>query len=178
MLTIALLGRRFQLKNAIGDMILNTKNYFATLSQNIVMGENMSFRVFNTPDFFDEDCLYPDQHIIDLMAVSHPGPNLFILAVDSENTQEENVILQINKLQNTFGKEITAHLVTLLPDIESFHSLSHLKEMFNLQLAIANENLAKECRKWCPSSRSFLYNYRHYSQEVVIQRKKYFEKRR
>lgn len=159
-------------------MILDNKNVFVTISNDLVVGESNSFRIVNAPDFFDEEYLYPDQQIIDFMAVSHPGPNLFILAIDSENTKEENVRLQISKLQDTFGKEVTAHLVVMLPDIESFHLLSHLNELFNIRLAIANENLAKECKKWCLSHQQFLYDYKNYSQDVVTRRKEALVKRR
>ncbi|XP_040915313.1 GTPase IMAP family member 8-like isoform X2 [Toxotes jaculatrix] len=177
-LTIALFGKRVQLKNAIGNMILSSKNAFVTISNSHVVAESNLFKIINTADFLDEDCLYPDQQIIDFMAVSHPGPNLFILAVDSENTQEEKVVAQISRLQDAFGEKITAHLVVMLPDLESFHSLGHLRELFNILLAIANENLAKECRKWCQNHQPFLYDYKHYSQDVVMRRKTVLEKLR
>ncbi|TKS84102.1 hypothetical protein D9C73_019131 [Collichthys lucidus] len=77
------------------------------------------------------------------MALSYPGPNLFILA---DNSQEENVVAQISKLQGLFGEGVTAHLVVMVPDIERFSSLSHLKELFRTRMAIANENLANECK--------------------------------
>ncbi|XP_071322900.1 GTPase IMAP family member 8-like [Trachinotus anak] len=176
-LTIALFGKRVQLKNNIGNMILNSANAFATASNNLVVAENNSFKVLITPDFFDEECERPDQQIIDLMAMSHPGPHLFILAIDSENAHVEKVVAQISKLQETFGERITAHLVIMLPDIESVHSLGHLKEAFNITLAVVNENVAMECKKWCPSHQSFLFDYKNYSRDVVTRRQKTLERR-
>uniref|UniRef100_A0A4W6C2Q3 AIG1-type G domain-containing protein n=1 Tax=Lates calcarifer TaxID=8187 RepID=A0A4W6C2Q3_LATCA len=178
LLTIALFGMRAQFKNALGNMILNCQNAFTTISHKLVVGETNSFKVFNTSDYFNEENMHPDQDIIDFMACSHPGINLFILAIDTENAQEEKVVAQISKLQEALGEEVTEHLVVILPDIESFHSLAHLKELFNIRLAIANENLAKECRAWCANHQSFLYDYKNYSQDVVIRRKAALEKRR
>ncbi|XP_049416035.1 GTPase IMAP family member 8-like [Epinephelus fuscoguttatus] len=170
-LTVALFGKRAQLKNGIGKMILpNRPDAFDVTSNSFDTESNKSFKVINTPDFFDDRCLYPDQLIIDFMALSHPGPDLFILAIDSENTQEEKVVTQISKLQGIFGDNITAHLVVTLPDLECFHSLCHLKYRFNTQLAVASENLASECRKWCAERHSFHFNYVNYSEDVVIRR--------
>ncbi|TMS07969.1 hypothetical protein E3U43_005452 [Larimichthys crocea] len=95
---VALFGKRVQLKNIIGNMILGSENYFTTQPDNFVVEKNNSFKIINTPDFFEEELLHPDHDIIDFMALSYPGPNLFILAVDSENSQEENVVAQISKL--------------------------------------------------------------------------------
>ncbi|KAL7376405.1 hypothetical protein ABVT39_007497 [Epinephelus coioides] len=170
-LTVALFGKRAQLKNSIGKMILhNRPDAFDVTSNSFDTESNKSFKVINTPDFFDDRCLYPDQLIIDFMALSHPGPDLFILATDSENTQEEKVVTQIIKLQGIFGDNITANLVVTLPDLECFHSLRLLKNRFNTQLAVASENLASECRKWCAERHSFHFNYVNYSEDVVRRR--------
>ncbi|XP_051269501.1 GTPase IMAP family member 8 isoform X2 [Dicentrarchus labrax] len=173
-LTVALLGKRAELRNIIGNMILGS-NAFNTESNILVVGETSSFKIINTPDFFDEESLLPDQHIIDLMALSHPGPDLFILTIDPENTQEVDVVAQISKLEHTFGEKITEHLVVTLPDMESFHSLGHLKEIFNIWLA-PDESMASECRKWCSDRDPFLYDYKNYSQDVVTKRKTALEK--
>nr|XP_046231793.1 GTPase IMAP family member 8-like isoform X2 [Scatophagus argus] len=176
--TVALFGKRVLLKNIIGNMILCDGNYFVKESNSFVVEKNNSFKIINTPNFFDEECLHPDQQIIDFMALSYPGPDLFILAIDSDNTQEETVVAQISKLQHIFGENITAHLVVTLPNIESFHSLGHLKDQFKTRLATANENLSSDCKKWCLGHRSFLYDYKNYSKDVVIRRRTVLEKRR
>lgn len=141
------------------------------------MAQDKSFKVINTPDFFDEESLHPDQQIIDFMALSYPGPDLFILAIDSENAQTENVLAQVNILQGTFGEKITTHLVIMLPDIESFMSLSHLKNMFSIWLA-TTENLPRECRKSCCGRQSFVFDYKNYSHDVVKRRMAALERRR
>lgn len=159
-------------------MILSNHKAMVKVSNNIVVEENNTFKIINIPDFFDEEYLHPDQQIIDFMATSHPGPDLFILAIDSENTEEDRVRVQIDKIVETFGKEVTEHLVVTLPDIESFHSLGHLKKLFNIKLVIANEHLASECKKWCDGRQSFLYEYKNYSQDVVLKRKNALGNRR
>lgn len=176
-LTVTLFGKRVQLKNIIGNMILCNNNAFITTSQNLVVAQDNSFKIINTPDFFDEECLHPDQQIIDFMALSYPGPDLFILAIDSENIQEENIMAQVRKLQDAFGEKVTAYLVVILPDIESFMSLSHLKDLFSIWLA-TTENLARECRKSCCGRQSFLFDYKNYSQDVVIRRMTELQMRR
>lgn len=125
-------------------MILNNDSVFVEMSKTFVVKRNDSFRIINTPDFFDKECLHPDQMTIDFMALSYPGPELFILAIDSENTQDEEVKAQISKLQDTFGDKILAHLVIMLPDKLSFESIDHLKPRFTIRWAFPNQNLASE----------------------------------
>ncbi|KAG7498801.1 hypothetical protein JOB18_021100 [Solea senegalensis] len=175
-LSIAVFGKRVQLKNTIGNMILNMDSHFKSTENVLVAGESNTYIVINTPDFFDEDCQKQDQQMIDFMAVSHPGLHLFLLAIDSENTTEEKIVAQITKLLDLFGERIKAHLVVMLPDIESFQSLSRLKERFQIMLVMANENLVSECRKWCQRRRPFLFDYKDYSEDVVIRRQKHFER--
>ncbi|XP_019963313.2 GTPase IMAP family member 8-like [Paralichthys olivaceus] len=177
-LTIALLGKKIDMKNMIGNMILNEQDHFKSNSDNLAMGENSSFCVINTPDFFDTECLSSDQRIIDFMAFSHPGLDLFILVVDSENTEEEKVFGQITRLQDIFGEQITSHLVVMLPNRESLQANDHLKEMFEMPIVVPTDNLPIQCRKWCPTRDSFVFEYKDYSQDVVLRRKAAFEKMR
>ncbi|XP_030599147.1 uncharacterized protein LOC115789777 [Archocentrus centrarchus] len=168
---IALLGKRVQLKNIIGNMILNNKDAFVTVSDSFEWKAKKLFKIIKTPDFFNEGCLNPDQQIIDLMALSYPGPKLFILAVDSENTKEEKVMAQIKQLQDAFGEKITSNLAVTLPDIESFQSLNHLREKLCIMLTIANENLASKCVEWCSGRQPFLYDYKSYIEKAVNRRR-------
>ena len=177
-ITIALLGKNLHIKNVIGNLILNEQSYFNSKSDVLVMGENVSLSVINTPDLFDAECPNQDQRIIDFMAVSHPGLDLFILVLDPENTQEEKVIAQITKLQEVFGEKITKHLVVMFPDLESLKALAHLEEMFNVAIVVPTDNLPIECRKWRRMSRSFVYEYKNYSQGVVLRRKAAIEMNR
>ncbi|KAG8010946.1 GTPase IMAP family member 8 [Nibea albiflora] len=169
LLTLGLFGNDDQFRTTIGRWILGTDHF----NTNSILAENNSFKVINTPHLFEEDSLHPDQDIIDFMALSYPGPNMFILAIDSENSRNMGkVVGQITKLQEIFGQQVTEHLFIILPDKESLQSLLNLKEYFNTNLAVANENLASECKTWCFSRRhSFLYNYKNYSEEVVRRRR-------
>ncbi|XP_034564926.1 GTPase IMAP family member 5-like [Notolabrus celidotus] len=114
------------------------------------------------------------------MALSQPGPHLFIMAVDPENTEEEKVVAQISKLHTTFGDNMTSHLVIMLPDGKTYNSLSYRKDL-NIMLVILTDSLASDCRKLCDGRQSFLYDDRHYSQysqDVVKRRKATLEERR
>lgn len=142
------------------------------------MIDDPKFKIINTPDLFDENALHPDQQTIDFMATSYPGPHLFILAIDSENTHEEKVTTQIIKLQDAFGGNMTSHLVMIFPDSESSGRLIRLKEMFNVPLTDVSENVAEQCKEWCRNPQSFSYDYKNYSHEVVIRRKKTLDQRR
>lgn len=144
------------------------------------MIDDPKFKIINTPDLFDENAQHPDQQTIDFMATSHPGPHLFILAIDSENTHEEKVTTQITKLQDAFGVNMTSHLVMIFPDSQSSARLIRLKEMFNVPLTDVSENVAERCKEWCRNHHhtSFTYDYKNYSQEVVIRRKKTLDQRR
>lgn len=174
--TITLWGKSADFKNIIGNKIL--ENVFTQAPARCVMRENNTLKIINTPDFLDEECQYPDQHIIDCMALSYPGPNLFILAIDSENSQEKEVMDQIRELQNIFGEDIIAHLVVMLPTTQIFHSLHHLKKHFKIQLEPMSDKLNSDWKKWCSGRKSFRYNYKNYSEEVVRRRKSVLEKRR
>lgn len=149
---------------------------FTKRSQDLVIAGTHSLKIIITPNFFDEEATYPDQQLIDIMAMCHPGPNLFILVIDSENTQQDKVMDQVRKLQDMFGEGVTAHLVIILPDIESFMALDNLKELFTVWLA-SSENMARECRKLCCGSQPFQLDYKNYSQQVVVRRKATLEAR-
>lgn len=149
---------------------------FTKTSQDLVIAGTHSLKIIMTPNFFDEEATYPDQQLIDIMAMCYPGPNLFILVIDSENAQQDKVMAQVKKLQDMFGEGVTAHLVVILPDVESFMALGHLKELFNIWLA-SSENMTRDCRKLCCGSQPFLFDYKNYSQQVVVRRKATLEAR-
>ncbi|KAL6097312.1 gimap8 [Pungitius sinensis] len=174
--TIAMFGKSVQLKNTIGKRILNNDSAFNNLSTNLVVEMNDTFKTINAPDFFEKECPNPDQLIIDFLAHCHPSPDLFILAIDTENSEEEKVVDQIKQLQEFFGENTTEHLVILFEDIKRFPSLDHLKQRFKTRLATADENLSVECRKWCSDHPRFVYDYKNYSEDVVKRRKAALEK--
>lgn len=176
-LTVSIIGKRVQLKNIIGNMILEKNNAFTKTSQETVVTENNFFKVIIAPDFFDEANLYPDQQLIDFMAVSYPGPHLFLLVIDSENNQKDNVLAQVSKLQDVFGDRVTEYLAIIPPDVESYMSLSQsLKDHFHIWLA-NNEGLARDCRKACSGSQPYRFDFKNYSQQVVEKRKAALEGR-
>lgn len=157
-------------------MIIGKNDAFTKTSQDLVIAGTHSFKIIITPNFFDEEAMYPDQQLIDIMAVCYPGPNLFILVIDSENTQQDKVMAQVRKIQDIFGEGVTAHLVAILPDVESYMALGHLKELFTVWLA-NSENMARDCRKLCCGNPPFQFDYKNYSQQVVVRRKATLEAR-
>ncbi|XP_062414830.1 GTPase IMAP family member 8-like isoform X2 [Pungitius pungitius] len=140
------------------------------------MEMNNTFKIIKTPDLFEKEHPNPDQLIIDFLAHCHPSPDLFILAIDTENSEEEKVVDQIKQLQEFFGENSTEHLVILFEDIKRLPSHDHLKKKFKTRLATANENLSVECKKWCSDRPRFVYDYKNYSEDVVKRRKAALEK--
>lgn len=176
LLTVAIFGKKIQIKNNIGNVIL-CRNAFDAITPNSEVSQNDSFKIINTPNFFDEDVVNLDQEIIDFMALSYPGPHLFILAIDSQNIEEEKVMAQVTKLQEMFGHKITAHLVVMLPDVESFIALQYLSNLFKIWLP-STQQLASDCKRVCCGRQPFQFDYKNYSQDVVMRRIAALDKRR
>ncbi|XP_068190803.1 GTPase IMAP family member 8-like isoform X4 [Antennarius striatus] len=139
------------------------------------MAKNESFRIFGL-HLFDEDCNFPDQKIIDFMASSYPGPNMFILIIDLENIQKKEIYSEVYKHKTVFGEDLVRHLTVLLPDQNSFESLIHLKEQFTIGWA-TDKNLAEQCRKSCHGQQAYLFTYTNYSEDVVKRRRASLEKK-
>ncbi|XP_057675028.1 GTPase IMAP family member 8-like [Corythoichthys intestinalis] len=167
--TVALFGKQIFLNKRIGKLIFANDDVYERISNYCSVEENGSFRVISTLKFF-EDCSNPDQKIIDVMASAHPGPELFLLAVDSETSSSEDVLTQINKLEEIFGNSIRKHLILIFNQHKLYESLLYLKDN-NIQLEMLNDNLASDCQKWGATRSSFLYNYKDYSEQVVRRRK-------
>ncbi|KAM4527150.1 GTPase IMAP family member 8-like isoform 2-T2 [Odontesthes bonariensis] len=179
---ITLFGKKAEFKDLVGRMILKEDplhhpvNTFVKTTDDISLGANKTFKVVCTGDIFEEHCLHPDQQIIDCMALSHPGPHLFILAIHAEHNEEGTVVDQIDKLRGHFGERFTSNLVVLLPSIEVFQALSHLGKQSNIQFATANEYLSSTCEQWCSDREPFLYEFTNYSGDVVKRRMRSFNK--
>ncbi|KAK7895667.1 hypothetical protein WMY93_020992 [Mugilogobius chulae] len=174
---VVLLGRKAHLKEVMVRNITENQGEFQRLSQDFIVATNSAFRVVSAPDIFDENNMYVDQQVIDVMALSLPGPHIFILAIDLDNAQEKKIVKQIRTLKNTFGA-MSKNLVVTLPDIESFQLFSHLKEKYNIVLTTANENLASLCTDWCLGRKPFTYDYSLYSEVVVKRRREFLSKLR
>lgn len=76
---------------------------------------------------------------------------------------------QVTKLQEMFGQQITAHLVIMLSDLESFVALHHLSNLFNIW-SPRIQQLGNECKRVCCGRQPFLFDYKNYSQDVVMRR--------
>ncbi|KAM9323569.1 uncharacterized protein KZ484_021657 [Pholidichthys leucotaenia] len=170
--TIALLGKKVQLNNIIGNTIMNSEDFVKT-SNEFECKEKNSFKIVKAPNFLDEE-VDNDQHILDFMALTYPGPNLFLLAIGSENRQEEKVVGQIKYLQDTFGKDI--NLAVSLPNLETLQNLNHLKKELHIHMTVASENLPRLCKEWCSGHSPFVYKYNIYSEEVIRNTKEALEK--
>lgn len=168
--TIALFGEKAGFVRKIDNIILKGTNPAMTNVNNFVERENDLYRIISTPDFF-EKCHQQDKLIIDFMALSDPGPDLFILAIDAENDQEDNVLAQILKLQNIFGANVTQSLVIILENKKSRGLLENVKQMFYTQMEIVDETMSVQCEQWCLCRKSFRFDYNSCSKDVVEQRK-------
>ncbi|KAK2827979.1 hypothetical protein Q5P01_019013 [Channa striata] len=175
-LTVVVFGKKHDFKTTIGNIISDNKVTFGQKFNDFVLGHNNNVKITITPDFFDEKCLYPDQYIIDCMALSLPGPRMFILAIDSENSEQEEVMAQISKLQSIFRDDVTKHLAVITHNVEIYKSLSDLETRFkNIKLATASESLYSVCQNWCVGRKPFQYHYEHYSEAVITRRRKELE---
>lgn len=169
-LTIALFGKSADSVSRTGSTIIRGPNASVTKLGNFVERNNNLYRIISTSDFFEEQYDFPDQLIIDFMALSDPGPRLFILVIDSKSTQVENVVTQISRLQHVFGENVRENIVIVLE--ESRENLQgRIKEMYNIQMVTMNENLAVQCKEWCSHQRPFQFDYRDYPQHTVKRRK-------
>ncbi|KAF3705483.1 GTPase IMAP family member 2 Immunity-associated protein 2 [Channa argus] len=174
--TAIVFGKTREFKTTIGNIISGSKLELVQKLNDFDLVENDKVKIAITPDFFDEKCPYPDQYIIDCMALSSPGPSMFILAIDSENSQEDEVIAQISKLHSIFGDNITQHLAVITHNVEIYKSLRVLKTRFtDIQLATASENMYRSCQEWCSERQPFQYHYENYSEAVVKRRRKELE---
>lgn len=174
-LTIALLGEKPSLIKKIEDVILQGHGTFVNVSD-YELRENDSFRIISAPKFFDKECMNPDQKIIDLMALSHPGPHWFILAIESENASEDKVRDQISNLKKIAGKNVTnKHLVIILENPESHSSLKCTKE---IQIKTVQNSLASELKDLSLKHERLKFDYKNYSQDIVKERRKDLESTR
>ncbi|CAI5666231.1 unnamed protein product [Oreochromis niloticus] len=171
-LTIALFGEKPGLITKIEDVILQGHGTFVKVLD-YELGENDSFRIISAPKFFDKECMNPNQKIIDLMALSDPGPHWFILAIESENASEDKVRDQISNLKKIAGKNVTnKHLVIILENPESHSSLKCAKE---IQIKPLQNSLASELKDLSLKHQRFKFDYKHYSQDIVKERRKDLE---
>ncbi|XP_077353947.1 GTPase IMAP family member 8-like [Festucalex cinctus] len=178
MLTIAIFGTNMASKIQVEKLILGSSDTNGMTSKDFSMKENSLFKIITTKDFFEE-CPYPDQRTIDFMALSHPGPQLFILAMNPENSNHQAVVVQIKKLLNVFGDSLISHLIVVLPDEDCYNSLIHLRDKNHIELAIQNENLARKCKRWCEDHyEPFRFDFHDYSERVVRIRKLDLEQKR
>lgn len=164
--TIALFGEKADFVRKIDNIILKGTNPAMTNVNNFVERENDLYRIISTVDFF-EKCHQHDKLIIDFMALSDPGPDLFILAIDAENDQEDNVLAQILKLQNIFGANVIQSLIIILENKKSRGLLENVKQMFYIQMEIVDETKTVQCL----CRKSFRFDYKSCSKDVVEQRK-------
>lgn len=149
--------------NKIGCAILNNNN-FVEMENDLVIGENELFRIIIIPDFFKDDCPYPDQLIIDLMAHSDSGIHLFIVATDNH----DEIKHQISRLTHFSIKPVKQQLLTIIANNENSSIILCFE---NSQLSLEMDKLADYCYCVCESHGPFLSQDTDYSKKVVDRRK-------
>lgn len=155
----------------IGDSIIEGDNVFPKASNDCVQKESGKFVVINTPDFFNE-YNNPDQQIFDCMALSAPGPHLFLLVLDQGKDMEQEFTAQIDLLKEIFGDQITRHLIVMSPSIDHVDCKAFNDRNQKLELieGINYNDLAKECEKLC-NRQHFVWNKVRYSTKRLEKRK-------
>lgn len=161
--TITLFGTNLDSMKEIGSAILKNKN-FVEMENDLVIGENELFRIIIIPDFFKDDCPYPDQLIIDLMAHSDSGIHLFIVATENH----DKITQLITRLTHFSIKPVKQQLLTIIKNNES-SSVIHCFENGESPLEMAQ--LADCCYSMCKSHEPFQSQDTDYSKKVVDRRK-------
>lgn len=168
--TITLFGTKRDLMNKIGCAILNNNN-FVEMENDLVIGENELFRIIIIPDFFKDDCPYPDQLIIDLMAHSDSGIHLFIVATDNH----DEIKHQISRLTHFSIKPVKQQLLTIIANNENSSIILCFETS---QLSLEMDKLADYCYCVCESHGPFLSQDTDYSKKVVDRRKAELKRKR
>lgn len=168
--TITLFGTKRDLMNKIGSAIFNNNN-FVEMENNLVIGENESFRIIIIPDFFKDDCPYPDQLIIDLMAHSDSGIHLFIVATENH----DEIRHQISRLRHFSIKPVKQHLLTIIENNENSSIILCLE---NGQFSLEMDQLSDYCKTMCESHEPFQSHDTDYSKKVVDRRKAELKRKR
>lgn len=163
--TIVLTGRDTQLKALIGQLLSGSAVSKVT-DDGLKVTESGAFKVITVPDFG----IHLSLHVTDCMALSQPGPHLFILAVQAD--QADQAREEINALRKCFGKDIIRHLVVMVNDMGGYQELRPLEEELGFRLATANENMQRQCREWCSGP---AYNYENNMSLLLEDRKKTLE---
>lgn len=152
----------------IGSEILKNNN-FVKMENNFVIGENQFFRIIIVHDFFKDDCPYPDQLIIDLMAHSDSGIDLFIVA-----TENHDEIRQISRLTGFFNKPVKQQLLAIVEENSSITLRS--EKSYNVLQGM--DELADRCYSICKRQPPFQFDHTDYSKKVVDRRKAELKRKR
>lgn len=168
--TITLFGTKRDLMNKIGCAFLNNNN-FVEMENDLVIGENELLRIIIIPDFFKDDCPYPDQLIIDLMAHSDSGIHLFIVATENH----DEIRHQISRLTEFFNKPVKQQLLTIIENNENSSIILCLE---NHQLSLEMNEFADYCYSICESHEPFQSQDTDYSKKVVDRRKAELKRKR
>lgn len=175
--TIALFGEKPDFMSKIESTFLQGHCTFGKPSPYCELKEDNSFRIISAPKFFHDECMNPDQKIIDFMALSYPGPHLFILAIESESTSKEKVGNQIIAFKDIFEENVTENLVVILEKQENHDLLSYVDEVFNVKSVILKK-MVSVFMNWSSNHQSFQFDYKNYSHKIVQRRKHELERKR
>ena len=119
-----------------------------------------------------------DQQIIDCMALSYPGLHISLLVIQDRHDTPEEVKQQVVHLQDTFGENITANMIVMLPCRDEIFALKHyINQNIKYPLEVLNNynDLHKKLRM---DRKFFKYTYENYSESVVLKRKETLSEKR
>ncbi|XP_029985305.1 uncharacterized protein LOC115415807 isoform X2 [Sphaeramia orbicularis] len=167
-LVIVLLGEDTQLKSLIPRLLCGSADSVAT-ENSLAVTDGGAFKVISMPDFSG---VHPGPSVTDCMALSQPGPHLFILAVDSHRVHPKKAEDDVDALRKHFGDDVIKHLVVMVKDMDSYQALSPLEDRLGFRLATASENMQRQCKEW---STGPAYNYQQSMKLLLSQRRKVLE---
>lgn len=167
--TITLFGTKHDLMTKIGSEILKNNN-FVKMENNFDIGENQFFRIIIVHDFFKDDCPYPDQLIIDLMAHSDSGIHLFIVATENH----DEIRHQISRLTGFFNKPVKQQLLAIVEENSSIILHSEYRDYVLREM----DKLADFCYPICEKHPPFQFYDTDYSKKVVDRRKAELKRKR
>uniref|UniRef100_A0A8K9XAD7 AIG1-type G domain-containing protein n=1 Tax=Oncorhynchus mykiss TaxID=8022 RepID=A0A8K9XAD7_ONCMY len=176
-LTIVLFGKKGAPKCSIGNLILEERDGFDDDTELCERRENQLYAAINTPDMFGEGN-NSDQQIIDCMALSYPGLHISLLVIQDRHDTPEEVKQQVVHLQDTFGENITANMIVMLPCRDEIFALKHyINQNIKYPLEVLNNynDLHKKLRM---DRKFFKYTYENYSESVVLKRKETLSEKR
>ncbi|XP_055761933.1 GTPase IMAP family member 8-like [Salvelinus fontinalis] len=165
--TIVLLGKKGAQKRCIGNRILGNEVFKNDLKEcEKQVNRSTDVVVINTPDLINEEFPVANLQIVDCMAHSHPGPDLFLLVIEEGRATPKEVKPQVKLLKYTFGEHMTENMLIVLPDSRDLKAFEKESELKCCTIDDLLDNLTK-----LKKHHQYQYNY----QDFMTKRRSFLE---